>query len=148
MQGDWASDAYKSGAKWGDGVSKKVSNAFKSKSTYVPQASDYSNAIANSGNGAADLANAKNGATTAKNTGDTAKAAQKAAQSLDVTGENLKYIKDLAERDYINRFTTARINVKQTNHNTVKNNMDLDGINEYLRSDLEQRMAATAEGVH
>lgn len=86
--------------------------------------------------------------TTAKNTGDTAKAAQKAAQSLDVTGENLKYIKDLAERDYINRFTTARINVKQTNHNTVKNNMDLDGINEYLRSDLEQRMAATAEGVH
>ena len=147
-QDGWASDAYKAGAKWGDGVSKKVSNAFKSKSTYVPQASDYSNAIANSGNGAADLANAKNGATTAKNTGDTAKAAQKAAQSLDVTGENLKYIKDLAERDYINRFTTARINVKQTNHNTVKNNMDLDGINEYLRSDLEQRMAATAEGVH
>lgn len=91
---------------------------------------------------------AKSGFTTAKNTGDTAKAAQKAAQSLDVTGENLKYIKDMAEREYINRFTTARINVKQTNHNNVNNNMDLDGINEYLRSDLEQRMAATAEGVH
>lgn len=148
FQSGWVSDAYKAGAKWGDGVSNKVSNAFKNKSTYVPQASDYSNAIANSGNGAADLANAKNNATTAKNTGDTAKAAQKAAQSLDVTGENLKYIKDMAEREYINRFTTARINVKQTNHNNVNNNMDLDGINEYLRSDLEQRMAATAEGVH
>lgn len=83
-----------------------------------------------------------------KNTGDTAKAAQKAVQSLDITGENLKYIKDMAEREYINRFTTAKINVKQTNHNKVKNNMDLDGINEYLRSDLEQRMVATAEGVH
>jgi len=83
-----------------------------------------------------------------KNTGDTAKAAQKAAQSLDITGENLKYIKDMAEREYVNRFTTAKINVKQTNHNKVKNNMDLDGINEYLRSDLEQRMVATAEGVH
>lgn len=146
------SQAYKDGAAWGDGVSNKVSNAVKNFkdnfSTKIPQASDYANAIASSNNGAADLANAKNGATTAKNTGDTAKAAQKAAQSLDVTGENLKYIKDLAERDTINRFTTARINVKQTNHNTVNSNMDLDGINEYLRSDLEQRMAATAEGVH
>ncbi len=83
-----------------------------------------------------------------KNTGDTAKAAQKAAQSLDITGENLKYIKDMAEREYVNRFTTAKISVKQTNHNKVKSNMDLDGINEYLRSDLEQRMVATAEGVH
>lgn len=83
-----------------------------------------------------------------KNTGDTAKAAQKAVQSLDITGENLKYIKDMAEREYINRFTTAKINVKQTNHNKVKSGMDLDGINEYLRSDLEQRMVATAEGVH
>ncbi len=148
FQSGWKSDAFKAGAAWGDGVSNKVSNAFKNKSTYVPQASDYSNAIANSGNGAADLANAKNGATTAKNTGDTAKAAQKAAQSLDITGENLKYIKDMAEREYVNRFTTAKIKVKQTNHNNVNSNMDLDGINEYLRSDLEQRMAATAEGVH
>lgn len=148
----WAADAYSAGAAWGDGVSNKVSNAISDFtggiSTDIPQPEDYANAIANSGNSAADLANAKNGAATAKNTGDTAKAAQKAAQSLDVSGENLKYIKDLAERDYINRFTTAKISVKQTNHNTVKNNMDLDGINEYLRSDLEQRMAATAEGVH
>lgn len=83
-----------------------------------------------------------------KNTSDTAKAAQKAVQSLDITGENLKYIKDMAEREYVNRFTTAKINVKQTNHNKVKGNMDLDGINEYLRSDLEQRMVSTAEGVH
>ena len=152
FQKGWVSDAYKSGAAWGDGVSDKASKAikgFKDKtSTKIPQASDYANAVADSNNTAANIANAKSGAATAKNTGDTAKAAEKAAQSLDVTGENLKYIKDMAERDTINRFTTARINVKQTNHNTVKNNMDLDGINEYLRSDLEARMAATAEGVH
>lgn len=141
----WASDAYNAGAKWGDGVSKKVTNAVKGTATKIPKVSDYRNAVA-SPNSAASIAN--NTAQTAKNTGNTAKAAQKAAQSLDVSSENLKYIKDMAERDTINRFTTARINVKQTNHNTVKNNMDLDGINEYLRSDLEQRMAATAEGVH
>jgi len=142
----WVDDSYRSGAEWGDGVSDKISDTLGGFSTDVPQQSDYENAVAGSGNSAADVANAN--LATAKNTGDTAKAAQKAAQSLDVTGENLKYIKDMAERDYINRFTTAKISVKQTNHNTVKNNMDLDGINEYLRSDLEQRMAAAAEGVH
>lgn len=132
----WAADAYRSGAAWGDGVSDKISNTVSGFSANIPQQSDYAKAVAN-----ANMA-------TAQNTGDTAKAAQKAAQSLDVAGENLKYIKDMAERDYISRFTTAKISIKQTNHNTVKNDMDLDGINEYLRSDLEQRMAATAEGVH
>lgn len=141
----WIADAYNAGAAWGDNVSNKISDTISGFSTSIPQPEDYAGAIADSGNYAANVANS---AATAKNTGDTAKAAQKAAQSLDVTGENLKYIKDMAERDYINRFTTAKINVKQTNHNTVKNNMDLDGINEYLRSDLEQRMMATAEGVH
>ena len=155
---DWRTKAYKSGAEWGDGIVDKLRGMVDDIMIDLPSGDDYANAlagygneaayIANSGNGAADLANAKNGAATAKNTGDTAKAAQKAAQSLDVTSENLKYIKDLAERDTINRFTTARINVKQTTHNTVNSNMDLDGINEYLRSDIEQRMAATAEGVH
>lgn len=139
FQDDWASDAYKAGAKWGDGISNKVSKAVKGIKTNIPTPGDYPNAIANSGNKASEIA---------KNTGDTAKSAQKAAQQLDITGENLKYIKDMAEREYINRFTTAKIKVKQTNHNNVNNNMDLDGINEYLRSDLEQRMAATAEGVH
>lgn len=152
FQNGWASDAYKAGAKWGDGVSNKVSNAIKDftggMSSNIPQPGDYPNAIANSNDTARNIAGSKHAEKISKNTGDTAKAAQKAAQSLDVTGENLKYIKDMAEREYINRFTTARINVKQTNHNNVNNNMDLDGINEYLRSDLEQRMAATAEGVH
>lgn len=132
-------DAYNSGEAWGNKAAKSISDKINGLNP---------NNVAYANNSAADLANAKYNETTAKNTGDTAKAAQKAAQSLDVTGENLKYIKDMAERDTINRFTTARINVKQTNHNNVNNTMDLDGINEYLRSDLEQRMAATAEGVH
>lgn len=139
FQDGWIDDAYRKGAEWGDGVSDKISRALKGIKTDIPDQGDYPNAIASSGNKASEIA---------KNTGDTAKSAQKAVQALDITGENLKYIKDLAEREYINRFTTAKIYVKQTNHNNVNNNMDLDGINEYLRSDLEQRMAATAEGVH
>lgn len=141
FQSGWASDAYKAGAKWGDGVSDKVSKAVKGVKTNIPDAGDYPQAVANASNNAANVA-------TAKNTGDTAKSAQKAVQALDITGENLKYIKDMAEREYVNRYTSTKIEVKQTNHNNVNNNMDLDGINEYLRSDLEQRLASTAEGVH
>ena len=32
--------------------------------------------------------------------------------------------------------------------NSIKNDMDLDGITEHLRSTMEEQMAAAAEGVH
>ncbi len=147
----WVSNAYNKGAAIGDKISNKISDLVSGTNSTVSEAKEAADKISksvNKANQANNTATAKNSAATAKNTGDTAKAAQDVAKSSDITGENLKYIKDLAEREYVNRFTTAKINVKQTNHNTVKNNMDLDGINEYLRSDLEQRMAATAEGTY
>lgn len=81
-----------------------------------------------------------NVATTAENTG-------KVADALDITNEDLKYLKDLAERDVINRFTTAEIKVDMTNHNNIGNNMDLDGIVEYLVIGVNEAMAVAAEGV-
>ncbi len=35
-----------------------------------------------------------------------------------------------------------------TNHNTINNEMDLDGVTEHLRTTIEEQMNATAEGVH
>lgn len=95
---------------------------------------------------AANLANTN--AQTAKNTGDTARNTAKVANSLSATSEDLKYIRDMAEQDYINRFTTASITVNQTNNNTINNEMDLDGVTEHLRNTMEEQMIATAEGVH
>lgn len=95
---------------------------------------------------AANLANTN--AQTAKNTGDTARNTAKVANSLSATSEDLKYIRDMAEQDYINRYTTASITVNQTNNNTINNDMDLDGVTEHLRSTMEEQMAAAAEGVH
>lgn len=128
------SDAYASGAAWGDGVTNKVKNAFSSKATTIPNAGDYANALANS-------QMASDAADTAKNTG-------KAADSLTATSEDLRYLRDIADREYINRFTTAEIKVSMVNHNKVESNMDLDGVAEHLRSKIEEEMNAVAEGEH
>lgn len=82
------------------------------------------------------------------NTNNTAANTANIAKTLSATSEQLKYIRDIAEQKYINRFTTAQITVNQTNHNTVNNDMDLDGVTEHLRSTMEEQMAAAAEGVH
>nr|DAM62195.1 MAG TPA: Tail tape measure [Caudoviricetes sp.] len=128
------SDAYASGAAWGDGVTSKVKSTFSSKATSIPSAGDYANALANS-QMASDVAD------TSKNTG-------KAAESLSATSEDLKYLRDIADREYVNRFTTAEIKVSMINNNNVNSNMDLDGVAEHLRSKIEEEMDAAAEGEH
>ena len=79
---------------------------------------------------------------------ETAENTKQMADSIDITSEDLKYLKDLAERDVINRFTTAEIKVDMTNNNNIGNNMDLDGIVEYLVIGVNDAMATAAEGVH
>ena len=48
----------------------------------------------------------------------------------------------------VNRVTTAEIHIKQTNHNTVKGGMDLDGVIEKLTESVNEAVEAAAEGVH
>lgn len=132
-------DAFKAGAKWGDGVSSKVTNAFSSKAVKLPKESDYANALANGNNSAAQ---------TAANTANTAKNTAKTADAVAVTAEDLKYLRDMAEQEVVNRYTTASITVNAPVTATINNDMDLDGVTEHLRSTMEEQMAAAAEGVH
>lgn len=129
-------DAYKNGAAWGDGVSGKIKNAVNNKATNIPNAGDYSSQLANAAN------------TAATNAGKTADNTNKISKQMEITNEDLKYIRDIAERDVVNRYTTASITVNQTNNNTINNDMDLDGVTEHLRSTVEEQMNAAAEGVH
>ena len=135
-QNGWAKEAYTAGAAWGDGVTSKIKNTLSSKATNIPNANNYPNALASSN------------AATAANTADTAKNTAKTANTLSASSEDLKYLRDIADREYVNKFTTAQIKVEMINHNNVNNDMDLDGMAEHLRSKIEEEMNAAAEGEH
>lgn len=135
-QKGWVNNAYTAGAAWGDGVTSKIKNTLSSKATNIPNANNYPNALASSN------------AATAANTADTAKNTAKTANTLSASSEDLKYLRDIADREYVNKFTTAQIKVEMINHNNVNNDMDLDGMAEHLRSKIEEEMNAAAEGEH
>ena len=69
--------------------------------------------------------------------------------SLDITSDNLKYMRDLAEQEVINRFTTAEISVNMGGiSNNVSQNVDLDGVIDYMVTGVSEAMERVAEGVH
>lgn len=86
-------------------------------------------------------------ANTAKNTKDTAKNTARAADALDVTSENLKYIRDYAAQKSINRYTSTQIKVDMTNNNRIDSEQDIDGIVTKLKDRVQEEMLASAEGV-
>lgn len=87
-------------------------------------------------------------AQTALNTGSTAGNTAKIADAMDVMDEELKYMRDAAEQEIINRFTLAELKVDVTNHNTLKTETDFDDVNRRLGEDTAEALAAFAEGVH
>lgn len=142
FQDGWASDAFNAGAAWGDGIADKVSNFSLSDvfgQTDIPNVSDYTSgfndAIANSGVGDS-IGNIDD------NTG-------KIKDSLDVTEEDLKYLRDIAEQEAINRFTTAEINVDMSGmQNTVNSGDDIDGFMTKLTDSVNEAVDNMTEGVH
>lgn len=69
-------------------------------------------------------------------------------RGVDISDENLVYIRDLAEQEAVNRFTTSEIRVDMVNNNNVSSNMDLDGIMNYLAVGVNAAIGNAAEGVH
>ena len=139
FQDGWASDAFNAGAAWGDGIADKVSNFSLSDvfgQTDIPNVGDYTSgfndAIANSGVGDS-IGNIDD------NTG-------KIKDSLDVTEEDLKYLRDIAEQESINRFTTAEVTINQTNNNNVSSDTDIDGFITALDDALGDAMDEVTNG--
>jgi putative tape measure domain protein len=67
---------------------------------------------------------------------------------LSKSEEDLKYLRDIAARDAINRFTTAEIKIEQHNNNNINSDMDLDGVVDYLVTTTAEAVNSVAEGVH
>lgn len=82
------------------------------------------------------------------NTADTATNTAAMRDALEVTGNEMKLLREIAEREAVNRFTTAEIKVEMTNNNTISSDQDLDGIITELEERVEESMAIAAEGVH
>lgn len=80
---------------------------------------------------------------------DTANNTKAIKDAMEITDEDIKYLRDAAEQEVINKFTTAEIKVDMGGiNNNVSSNVDLDGMVRYLNDSLLDTMFATAEGVH
>ena len=130
-QDGWASDAFAAGAAWGDGIADKVGGLFDFD---LGAAEDY-------GGFAMDGIAANTGAI-ADNTGA-------AADALTMSNEQLEYLRDIAERDAINRFTTAEVKIDMTGMtNRIDGGADLDGVISTLTDGFTEALLTAAEGVH
>lgn len=137
FQDGWAADAFASGAAWGDGVADKVSGMF-----------DFS-ALDSMGADSLDAFNLGNDLDSIYgNTGDIANNTAATADALDIAEEDLAYLRDIAEREAINRFTTAEIKVEQHNENHISKDADLDGIMNAWANDFAEKLEVSEEGVH
>lgn len=134
----WVSDAFNSGAEWGDSLGNKISDIFNpdfdiNQNNNVPDLGGIQNSLDDISGGVRD---------TAGSTGSI-------KDSLDISNEDIKYLRDIAERETINRFTTAEIKVDMGGvTNNVSSDMDLNGIIDKLTSGVQQAMEIAAEGVH
>ena len=139
FQDGWAANAFNAGAAWGNGISDKISNFSLSDifgKTDIPNPDDYisgfSDAIANSGAGG--------------NLDSIADDTSAIKDSVDITDEDLKYLRDIAEQEAINRFTTAEIKLDMTNNNNVSSNADLDGIVDGMTTKVLEALEIVREG--
>lgn len=115
-------DAFDAGAAWGDGIASKFS---------LPNMED----IFNPEDLLGDVSKI------AGNTDDI-------SNTLDITSEELEYLRDIAEQEAINRFTTIPLTVTFENTNHVNNEMDLDGVTNYIEERLIESIYSSAEVAH
>lgn len=83
----------------------------------------------------------------AKGAKDTAGNIAKMAKTMDKSQEDLKYLRDIAEQETINRFTGVNIKIDMNNTNNISKDADVDGIVNVLTEKLNDAMVVSAEGI-
>lgn len=127
-------DAASAGYDFGAGLESKVGSLFNFSGS-IPSVEDYAGLIA-------DNANLSTLPDIADNTG-------KIKDTLSDTDEDLKYLRDMAEMEVINRFTTAKVKVDMSGmQNNISNGIDLDGVTSALTDGIMEAIDVVTEGVH
>lgn len=144
-QDGWMGDAFNAGANWGDGVASGISDAVGGLFDMdLGAATDYGAGGLGTG-GYGDFAMDD----LLGNTGQTAANTGAAADALSTSTEELEYLRDIAERDAINRFTTAEVRIDMTGMtNRIEGGADLDGVISTLTDGFTEALLTAAEGVH
>jgi tape measure domain-containing protein len=127
--------AYSMGYNFGKNLGGKVSGLF-----------DGTSGVINDPLGAYDTGSTLDNISS--NTGAIANNTEKTANALEMSAEELRRLRDIAERNAINQYTTARIHIEMNNNNNINSTDDLDGIVEALEKRLEDAMIEVSEGVH
>ncbi|OON85983.1 hypothetical protein BXO88_09860 [Oribacterium sp. C9] len=147
FQSGWVSDSFKAGAAVGDSIADSIGDALSFDNLFnvdsLTDMGDLATTIAN-GTGAglegSGVPSAAGG--TADNTG-------KMAKELSKTSEDLKYLRDIAEQETVNRYTLAEVNVDMSGmSNHINNEMDLDGVIGRMTDAVNEAIDNITEGVH
>lgn len=136
---DWHVDRFEYGEAWdagvavGDGIATAIDDFSLDDlfgSTDIPNPEDYTSQFEGMGDSLGGIAD---------DTGNI-------SDAMDVTNEDLKYLRDIAEQESINRYTTAEVKIEQTNHNNIASNMDLDGFIDGLNDAMGEAIEIVTEG--
>lgn len=144
-QDGWLEKAYNSGAEWGASVINNISDAIGDVASgltnsnpldYTSNASDYTSGL---NDNLASIAGSS--ANTADNTGTIAK-------TLGSVSEELKYLREIRERQAIDKTTSINVNIEMANNINSGSSADIDGFIDELTVRLSEAVLAEAEGVH
>lgn len=129
----WGSDAYSKGAEVGAGIKDAIS---------------FDKLLGGAGGDAGAASNGDllgYGDTLEGIAGDTSSI----AGGTDKTTEELAYLRDIAEQEAINRFTTAEVKIDMTGMtNRIDGSLDIDGVVDELTTGFVDALTTAAEGVH
>ncbi|MDV9760341.1 tape measure protein [Clostridioides difficile] len=134
------------GTKWQNAISNKLKDTFDINKMLedakdklgLKDLWDKDNPLNNLGGFGGDLG---------KNVKDTAGNTAKMAKTMDKSQEDLKYLRDIAEQETINRFTGVNIKIDMNNTNNINSEADVDGIVNVLTEKLNDAMVVSAEGI-
>lgn len=142
FESGWGSDAYNAGAEVGAGINDWLSDNLSLDGMMGKLGS-------NSGDKgiSSELEGIQNGITTSNDTlSGISDDTTSLSDSVDTSSEELEYLRDIAEREAVNRFTTAEVKVDFNNNNSITSDVDVDGVISRWTEEFKEAVSTAAEG--